>query len=68
SERGVRLADLTATELKAAHPAIDADVTNVLGVRNALHAFKSFGSTAPEQVAKQVAAWKQKLGTMTDDR
>ena len=33
-----------------------------LGVANALAAFKSYGSTAPAEVAKQLAEWKSRLG------
>jgi argininosuccinate lyase len=33
----------------------------VLGVSNALKTFRSYGSTAPVQVAKQLAEWKERL-------
>jgi argininosuccinate lyase len=33
-----------------------------LGVSNALAAFQSYGSTAPAEVAKQLAEWKARLG------
>ena len=39
-----------------------APAQDVLGVRNALAAFRSYGSTAPAEVKKQVAAWKSRLG------
>jgi hypothetical protein len=32
-----------------------------LGVRNALAAFRSAGSTAPAEVAKQLALWRGRL-------
>ena len=35
---------------------------DVLGVENAVNAFQSYGSTAPEQVRQQVANWKKRLG------
>ena len=60
--RGCRLADLTADDLAAAHPAIGPDVAGSLGVANAVAAFQSFGSTAPHRVAEQLAEWKAKLG------
>jgi argininosuccinate lyase len=59
--RGVRLADLSHADFQAAHPALDDQVRNVLGPRRAVAAFRSYGSTGPDQVAAQVAAWKQKL-------
>ena len=34
-----------------------------LGVKNALDAFRSAGSTALTEVAKQLDAWRQRLGT-----
>jgi hypothetical protein len=36
-------------------------VYQVLGVANALNAFKSAGSTAPAEVAKQLEAWRERL-------
>jgi argininosuccinate lyase len=32
-----------------------------LGVANAIAAFRSYGSTAPTEVLKQLAEWKQRL-------
>lgn len=61
-DRGVRLQDLTRADLEAAHPELDESVRNVLGVENAIRAFSSYGSSAPQEVARQVAHWKQKLG------
>ena len=61
-ERKCRLADLSATEYDAIKPGLSATVYGVLGVRNALAAFRSYGSTAPAEVKKQVAAWKGRLG------
>jgi len=34
----------------------------VLGVANALAAFRSYGSTAPAEVARQLKAWGERLG------
>jgi len=34
-----------------------------LGVRNALAAFRSAGSTAPAEVAGQLAFWRDRLAT-----
>jgi hypothetical protein len=33
----------------------------VVGVANALNAFRSAGSTAPDEVAKQIDQWKKRL-------
>jgi argininosuccinate lyase len=35
----------------------------VLGVANALKAFRSHGSTAPQEVEKQLAWWRGRFGT-----
>jgi argininosuccinate lyase len=36
-------------------------VQAVLGVKNALQAFRSYGSTAPAEVDKQLASWRERL-------
>ena len=41
---------------------IDASVFEVLGSRNAVEAFCSYGSTAPAQVRIQIDRWKKRLG------
>jgi argininosuccinate lyase len=61
-ERKCRLADISAAEYDAVHPGLSKSVYGVLGVRNALAAFRSYGSTAPAEVKKQVAEWKGRLG------
>ena len=61
-DRGVRLADLSDEELRAAHPQVTPEVRGVLGVERAIAAFKSYGSTAPAEVDRQVAAWEKRLG------
>jgi len=62
TERGVRLADLPLDEFQQAHSGLDEGVYEVLGVEKAVEAFVSYGSTAPSEVEKQVAHWKEKLG------
>jgi argininosuccinate lyase len=57
-----RLADLPRDRFEAVLPGKGGLVAGVLGVPNALKAFKSYGSTAPAQVATQLAEWKQRLG------
>ncbi len=60
-QRGCKLADLPPSDLSAACSAIGPDVKDALGVENAVKAFQSYGSTAPEQVNKQLAAWNERL-------
>jgi argininosuccinate lyase len=62
-DRGVRLSDLAASEFEEAHPALDKSIKDVLGVENAIARFASFGSTAPAEVERQIAAWTEKLRT-----
>jgi argininosuccinate lyase len=60
--RGVkRLADLSDDDLAEAHPKLGPETRKVLGVENAINAFRSYGSTAPAEVENQLAQWKQKL-------
>jgi argininosuccinate lyase len=59
--RQCRLADLSADDFTAANPAIGPDVANWLGVANAVAAFRSKGSTAPAEVHKQLAIWRERL-------
>ena len=61
-QRGVRLADLTLDELRAAHADLDESIYGVLGVERAVVAMQSYGSTNPEQVRQQVERWRKKLG------
>ncbi|MEM8944563.1 MAG: argininosuccinate lyase [Planctomycetota bacterium] len=60
-KQNASLADLPLEAFQAAHEALDEKVYEVLGVEQAVKAFVSYGSTAPDQVAQQVAAWKQRL-------
>jgi argininosuccinate lyase len=60
--RGLRrLADLPDAEFANAHPKLGPGVKDLLGVANAVKAFRSFGSTAPAEVEKQLTAWKVSL-------
>ena len=54
-QRKCRLADLSDDEIGT--PGARA----VLGVVNALAAFKSYGSTAPAEVEKQLREWKKRI-------
>lgn len=60
-DRDVRLSDLPLEDFQEAHPDLDETVYEVLGVERAVEAFKSYGSTAPDQVRRQVDDWKQRL-------
>lgn len=60
-KKGVRLADLPLSAYQEAHPALDESLFDVLGVEQAIQAFKSLGSTRPELVAEQVTVWRKRL-------
>ncbi len=59
--RGVPLVDLPIEVMQRYAPTIDESVRTCLGAANAVAAFKSEGSTAPRQVALQIASWKRRL-------
>lgn len=61
-EKRCPLAELPLEEFQELDPGLDAGVYSVLGVKNAVRSFASYGSTAPAEVARQVARWKEKLG------
>ena len=58
-----RLADLSDAELAEADPRLGPEVRGVLGVENAVKAFRSYGSTAPAEVERQLERWRQALAT-----
>lgn len=60
-QRSVPLSELPIQEFQAVHPELDDRVYESLGVKKAIASFVSYGSTAPEEVAKQVVRWKEKL-------
>ena len=59
--RGVPLAGLELSDFQAAHESLDEKVFEVLGVKHAIDALVSYGSTAPQQVAQQVKLWQEQL-------
>jgi argininosuccinate lyase len=61
-DQGVRLRDLPLADFQEALPELDESVYSVLGVEQAVAAMKSYGSTAPEEVKKQVERWKKLVG------
>ena len=60
-ERRVPLKDLPLEVLQAHAPELDEKVYDCLGTQNAVAAFVSYGSTAPNQVNSQIAHWKKQL-------
>jgi argininosuccinate lyase len=60
-ERRCRLADLTADVYDVIQPGLGGEVYKVLGVANALAAFRSVGSTAPAEVNRQIESWRKRL-------
>ncbi len=62
-QRSCKLADLPPEEMENVRPGLSAGAYSVLGVANALAAFRSYGSTAPVEVERQVKRWREKLAT-----
>ena len=57
--KGCDLPDLSLEDMQAAHPAIKPEVYSVLGVDNSVESRASYGGTAPQQVARQIARWRK---------
>jgi argininosuccinate lyase len=57
-EAGVGVHELPLADLQALHPAVGADVLEVLTLRGSLNARNVVGGTAPAQVRAQVARWR----------
>ncbi|NMC21650.1 MAG: argininosuccinate lyase [Thermogutta sp.] len=60
-DRNCRLIDLPLAVFQEVVPSLDESVREVLGPDKAVRRMRSFGSTAPEQVRRQIDAWKQRL-------
>jgi len=60
-ERRCRLADLGPETFDSVRPGLSSGVYNLLGVANALAAFRSAGSTAPAEVERQKKLWRSLL-------
>lgn len=58
--KGCDLAELSLNELQAINPAITAGVFDVLTVEASVASRKSYGGTAPSEVRKQIAWWRQR--------
>ena len=50
-----------AYDFRSADSSLDKSVYDVLGVERAINAFKSYGSTAPAEVRKQIERWMAKI-------
>lgn len=61
TEKSVTLAELPLDDFQAADPTLDDSVYGVLGVKNAVEAFESVGSTGPRFVSEQISMWKNRL-------
>jgi argininosuccinate lyase len=61
-QRGCRLADLAESDFDSVAPGLGSAVYEVLGVPQALAAFRSYGSTAPAEVDRQLNYWRGQLG------
>ncbi len=56
-----QLRELPLEEMQSVCPQIEADVVHVLGTANAVAVLCSYGSGGKDQVANQLARWKEKL-------
>jgi argininosuccinate lyase len=59
--RGCDLPDLSLDDMRSVHTNITEDVFGVLGVHNSVASRVSYGGTAPSEVRKQIARWKDIL-------
>jgi argininosuccinate lyase len=55
------LSDLSLDELQAIHPDMTAEIYQVVTVEASVAARRSYGGTAPVEVRKQIAAWRQRI-------
>jgi argininosuccinate lyase len=60
-DRGVTLSHLSDDECRAASSAFTPALREALGPARAVHRMQSYGSTAPSQVAYQLARWHERL-------
>jgi argininosuccinate lyase len=60
-ERRCRLADLPPDVYETVRPGLGSGVYEILGVANALAAFRGVGSTAPAEVDRQLALWATRV-------
>ena len=60
-KRRCRLSQLPPEEFDSVHQGLTPGVYEVLGVENALAAFRSYGSTSPAEVRYQLDTWRARL-------
>ncbi len=60
-ERGVDISELELAEMQSVEPRITDEIFNVLTVEASVASRRSYGGTAPENVAKTAAAWLETL-------
>lgn len=60
-DKGVSLKTLSQKELKSFSSLLDEDVKKLLSAKVSLSSKKSYGSTNPAMVAKQILIWKKRL-------
>ena len=60
-QSSVALCELSLAEMQQHCDQLDETVFDVLGSKNAVAAFVSYGSTAPDQVQSQIEAWGKRL-------
>ncbi len=60
-ERRCRLADLPPDVYESIRPGLSSGVYKVLGIANALAAFRSAGSTAPAEVEREMTSWQKRI-------
>ena len=61
TSKSVTLAELSLEDFQSVDPDLDESVYDVVGVKNAVNAFQSEGSTNPQRVAQQIEIWKNRL-------
>ncbi len=57
----IGLEELSLSELQAIHPAINESIFDVLSVDRSVASRTSFGGTAPGEVRRQIAWWRERL-------
>jgi len=60
-DQGKKITDLSKKELQKFHKLLDVDVKKLLNPQSSVKMKKSFGSTNPNLVAKQINKWKKRL-------
>ncbi len=60
-DKGKKISSLSAAQLKRFSKHLNADVKNLLNPKMSVRIKKSFGSTNPQMVQKQISVWKRRL-------